>query len=166
MSDSDVQENGLTNELSHAIASYWNTKTPDEERAAYARMLAAKVPPSYGEVTLQPFAAVFPAANIRHHFIGQGQEKGVYAKELHIPAGFLLVSHSHGYDHLSVLASGTVQITIGGKTETMTGPRAITIRAGEPHTLRAVTKAVWFCIHPTDETDVAKVDDAILTKAD
>lgn len=118
------------------------------------------------EIVMHPFADAFPPDNLRHHFIGQDQAKGIYAKELHLPAGFQLGSHAHRYDHLSILASGTVRLTVAGHSELITGPKAITIRAGEEHTLFAITKAVWFCIHPTDETDASKVDDVILGKAD
>ena len=111
---------------------------------------------------MDAFADVFPAENIRHHFIGQDQNKGVYAKELHIPAGFTLVSHRHPYDHMSILASGRVCLSLGTHHQYLTGPYALTIEAGQEHTLRALTDAVWFCIHPTEETDAAKVDDVIL----
>lgn len=114
------------------------------------------------DAALKPFADVFPAANIHHHFVGQDQAKGVYAKELHIPAGFRMVSHAHPYDHISILASGVITLQVGDQSQQMIGPRALTIKAREHHTLFAHTDAVWFCIHPTDETDAAKVDDAIL----
>lgn len=114
------------------------------------------------DAAFRPFADVFPAANIHHHFVGQDEAKGVYAKELHIPAGFRLVSHAHPYDHLSILVSGEITLEVGDRWQKMVGPCAVTIKAGEHHTLRAYTDAVWFCIHPTDETDAAKVDDAIL----
>jgi len=114
-----------------------------------------------------PFVEVFPADNIRHVFVGQDAPgKGLYAKELRIPAGFDLVSHSHAYDHLSVLASGTVLWSSGGQTvRRLRGPCAVTVEAGVEHSLRAVTDAVWYCIHPTDESDPAKVDAVILQGA-
>lgn len=118
------------------------------------------------EAALKPFADVFPTENIRHHFTGQDDAKGIYAKELHIPAGMMLASHEHEYDHLSILASGTIHLTLGGITRVWRGPVALTISKGKAHTLLAITDAVWFCIHPTDETDEAKVDDVILTKGE
>jgi hypothetical protein len=114
---------------------------------------------------MRPFAEAFPSANVRHHFAGQDQAKGVYAKELHIPAGYELVSHSHEYDHLAVLACGSVFWRAGDMAPSlMTGPRAVAVVAGVEHSLHALTDAVWFCIHPTDEADPAKVDAAILRK--
>lgn len=106
-----------------------------------------------------PFNAVFPEGHTHHHFMN-----GVYAKELHIPRGFVLVSHRHRYDHLSILASGEIWLTVDGATRTINGPRAITIRAGTEHTVRAITDAVWFCVHPTDETDIEKIDETLIEK--
>jgi quercetin dioxygenase-like cupin family protein len=119
-----------------------------------------------GEIRkMQPFAEVFPPGNIRHHFTGQEQARGVYAKELHIPAGYELISHLHEYDHLSILASGMVLWTAGDiETQAVTGPCALIVEAGVEHKLHALTDAVWFCIHPTDETDATKVDDVIIRK--
>lgn len=115
--------------------------------AAYAAAKAA----------LKPFSDVIPHENIQHHFTA-----GVYAKEVHIPAGMLLVSHSHPHDHLSILASGRIVLTVNGVATEMTGPRAINILARHEHTVVALTDSVWFCIHATEETDPAKVDGAIL----
>lgn len=113
---------------------------------------------------LVPFVDTFPPQNVRHHFVGQDDERGIYAKELLIPAGWTLGSHEHGYDHLSILASGVARLTMGGKTETAIGPRAIVVPKGARHELYAITPVTWYCIHPTDETDADKVDHAILSQ--
>lgn len=114
---------------------------------------------------MEPFSDAFPAENIRHHFIGQSQSSGVYAKELHIPAGYSIVSHAHQYDHLSILAAGSVIWTTGETIREMTGPCALTVEAGIHHSLEALTDAVWFCIHPTDETDPLKADASVIVAA-
>lgn len=114
---------------------------------------------------MKPFADVFPAGNVRHHFTGQDRGKGVYAKELRIPAGFVMVSHRHLYDHLSILAGGTVVLSDGvNGGRTLTGPCAVTIAAGMDHSLVALTDAVWFCVHPTDETNPDAVDATLVEK--
>lgn len=113
---------------------------------------------------MNSFVEHFPHQNIHHHFIGQGQDKGVYAKELHIPAGFHLISHKHRYDHLSILASGEAWLHQGANSRLVRGPCAISIPAHEPHEVRAVTNLVWFCIHPTDETDADAIDETLIEK--
>tara|TARA_R110000868_G_scaffold143298_1_gene361344 strand:- start:4152 stop:4487 length:336 start_codon:yes stop_codon:yes gene_type:complete len=108
---------------------------------------------------MKPFAEEFPAGNISHHFAG-----GVYAKELVIPAGFWLKSHRHVYDHISVLASGTVRLTIRGETHEMVGPRTIIVPAWADHEIEAVTTAVWLCIHATSAADPDTVDETLIAR--
>lgn len=115
--------------------------------------------------SMKPFAEVVPPENLRHHFVGQDDEKGVYAKEIHIPAGTVLVSHKHAYDHLSILASGWVRLEVNGEVQRKSGPMALVIKKGEEHSLMAITDTVWFCIHPTDETDEDKIDETLLARS-
>ena len=101
---------------------------------------------------MQPFAEVFPAANIRHVFVGQDAPgKGLYAKELRIPVGFELVSHAHPYDHLSVLASGTVLWSSGGQTvRRLRGPCAVTVEAGVEHRFLTLSDGRRVVLHSSD----------------
>ena len=108
---------------------------------------------------MQSFADVFPPDRIHHHFIG-----GVYAKELRIPAGFVLVTHEHKYDHMSVLAKGYVEVEVAGEVERRHGPHVFNIRAGQAHTVRAISDAVWLCIHATDVADPALVDETLIVR--
>lgn len=115
--------------------------------------------------TLRPLAEVFSSDNIKHYFIGQDAGRGVYAKEMRIPAGADLVSHTHTYDHLAILASGTaIWAADGADARTMRSPCAVTVKAGIAHSLHAVTDVVWFCIHPSDETDAASVDATLIRR--
>lgn len=84
-------------------------------------------------------------ALMTHHFAG-----GLYAKELFLSAGQTLIQHQHHFDHLSVLAKGTVIVAVNGNSEEYTGPICITIKAGQHHGIVAKTDAVWYCIHAID----------------
>lgn len=95
--------------------------------------------------------------DITHHFGG-----GVYAKETRIPAGMVLVQHKHLHDHISVLASGTVEVVRDGVHSAVTGPACITIKAGVHHGVKALTDAVWYCIHATDCEDESSVDAVLI----
>ena len=98
---------------------------------------------------------------INHYFGG-----GVYAKETRIPAGQILVQHKHEHDHLSVLASGTVEVQIDGIKSRLEGPACITIKAGAHHGVRTLTDVVWYCIHATDCTDENQVDELLVVAGD
>ena len=94
---------------------------------------------------------------IQHHFGG-----GVYAKETCLPAGSWAVQHAHKFDHLSVLASGKVELTVGNTTTTHEAPACLTIAAGKVHSVLALTDIVWYCIHATDCTNVEAVDGVLI----
>lgn len=94
---------------------------------------------------------------ITHHFAG-----GVYGKEMFIPKGHYAVKHQHAYAHLSILAQGIAEVNVNGAVQTYVAPACITIAAGATHTITAATDIVWFCIHATDETDPAKVDQVLI----
>lgn len=94
---------------------------------------------------------------ITHHFGG-----GVYSKETRIPAGLSLVQHRHEFDHLSILASGRVRVSIDGEASEVQGPACLVIKAGAAHEVVSITDAVWYCIHATDCTDAARVDQELL----
>jgi quercetin dioxygenase-like cupin family protein len=98
--------------------------------------------------------AIDDSVGISHHLAG-----GVYAKETRIPAGHVLVQHKHSYDHLSVLASGTVEVEVEGVRTRYTGPACLTIKAEAHHGVRSLTDAVWFCIHASNVAD----DDALIS---
>jgi len=94
---------------------------------------------------------------ISHHFGG-----GIYAKETIISSGKWLVQHAHKFDHLSILAQGTVELITDAGTQVITAPSCITIEAGLHHGVRSLTDVVWFCIHATDCTDADIIDTVII----
>lgn len=94
---------------------------------------------------------------IEHFFSGRE-----YAKKMELPAGHYAETHSHAYDHLSILAKGVVVVTLDGIVQRYTGPTCITIGAGKMHRIDAVTDSVWFCVHATDETDPENVDHVLI----
>lgn len=96
---------------------------------------------------------------ITHHFGG-----GVYAKETRIPAGYVLGKHTHTFDHLSILASGVVQLTVDGESRSITGPACVVIEADKTHELKAVTNTVWYCVHATDCDDADKIDEVLIAQ--
>lgn len=98
---------------------------------------------------------------IRHHFSG-----GVYAKETFIPAGKWLVQHTHKFDHLSVLAQGTIELIVDGTSSVIHAPACLTIAAGKHHGVKSLTDVVWYCIHATDCTDEDEVDSVIIADTD
>ena len=87
---------------------------------------------------------------ITHHFGG-----GVYAKETRIPANSWLVQHAHKFDHLSILAEGSVELIIDGESQIINAPACLTIKANKHHGVRSVTDVIWYTV---DEVLIVPMD--------
>lgn len=98
---------------------------------------------------------------IQHHFAA-----GVYAKETRIPAGHTLVQHKHHFDHLSILASGSVELMVDDEKQIVHAPACLTIEANKHHGVKSITDTVWYCIHATDCTDESEVDNVLIADSD
>jgi hypothetical protein len=99
----------------------------------------------------------FIEPDVQHHFGG-----GVYAKEAVIPAGSWLMQHTHKFDHLSILAKGSIELIVDGSSSIVHAPTCLTISAGKHHGVKSLTDVIWYCIHATDCTDEEKIDDVII----
>ncbi|PTB28840.1 hypothetical protein C9I56_11155 [Paraburkholderia caribensis] len=95
--------------------------------------------------------------HIEHHF-----SAGVYAKQMKLPAAHYAETHEHAFDHMSILASGHVLVTIDDTTTEYCGPAVVHIAAGKKHRIDALTDSVWFCVHATDVTDPQEVDRVLI----
>lgn len=107
-------------------------------------------------------ATIAEQLGVQHHFL-----PSLYLKEMRIDAGTVVGKHTHSFDHLSILAKGSVVV----KTTPPDGrwlkrayeaPAYIVIQAGVEHEIHAATDSVWYCTHVTDETDPTKIDDALI----
>lgn len=96
---------------------------------------------------------------IEHHF-----SDGLYAKRMVIPAGFVAGTHAHEYSHLSILAKGRVIVKTDAWEKVYSAPACLEIKLGTLHTIEALEDCEWYCIHATDEKDVAKVDEVLIRK--
>ena len=98
---------------------------------------------------------------IEHHF-----GAGVYAKETRIPAGHVLVQHKHKHDHLSILASGSIELMVDGARSIIHAPACLTVEANKHHGVKSLTDVVWYCIHATECTDADEIDEVLIVPGD
>lgn len=98
---------------------------------------------------------------IKHHF-----SAGVYAKETRIPAGHVLVQHKHKFSHLSILASGSIELMAGDERQIIHAPACLTIEADKHHGVKSLTDVVWYCVHATACTDADEIDEVLIVPGD
>jgi quercetin dioxygenase-like cupin family protein len=65
------------------------------------------------------------------------------------------IGHAHKYDHVTLLAHGSVSVEADGKTDVYFAPAFIDIKAGIHHKITALEDlTVAYCIHDTRGLDV------------
>ena len=72
------------------------------------------------------------------------------------------MQHAHKYGHLSILASGSVELLVDGIKSIVEAPACLTIAAGKHHGVKSLTDVVWYCVHATDCTDEDDIDEVLI----
>lgn len=73
----------------------------------------------------------------------------LFSRMMHFEkAGDTEAGHTHAFDHLTLLATGSLQVIIDGQTSEFIAPHMIYIRKDKHHTLIArEDNTVAYCIH-------------------
>ncbi len=91
--------------------------------------------------------------------------EGVYARELHIPAGSALTGKIHKYRNFNILSKGQMLIYLeDGTKKLISAPFSIVSPEGTRRAVLAITDCIWTTIHGTEETDVAKIEDHFIAQ--
>lgn len=79
----------------------------------------------------------------------------LFSRQMHFKkAGDLEHGHTHAFDHLTLLASGALRVSVNGKTTDFTAPHMIYIKAEYEHELVALAdNTVAYCIHALRDGD-------------
>lgn len=84
--------------------------------------------------------------------------KGVYARELHIPAGVTLTGKIHKYENLNILSKGKMMVSVDGEMVAVEAPFTVVSPPGTKRVAYAVTDCIWTTIHGTDSRDVEEIE--------
>jgi quercetin dioxygenase-like cupin family protein len=85
---------------------------------------------------------------------------GIFVKQMAVPkAGTIIPQHSHKYEHLSMLARGSVHVLRDGEDAGLFyAPTGITIPAGCKHTFRTLEdNTVIYCIHNIKDAESVEI---------
>lgn len=108
---------------------------------------------------LQNFMASLPQTELTpvNHFA-----PGVYARELTIPADTVAIGKTHGKEHLLIVVKGDVTIVTDQGRHRIRAPAVFTSPAGVKRALYTHEDTTFITIHPTDETDLDKIEADII----
>lgn len=89
---------------------------------------------------------------------------GLYARELWMPAGFILTSKIHRTNHLTFVMYGQAEVIdeLAGPVF-IEGPCMLKTKAGTKRALRILTDSMWVTVHATEETDEQKLEDELFS---
>lgn len=92
--------------------------------------------------------------------------EGVYCREMHIPAGHLVVGKLHKHPLINFISKGRVTvITEQNGVEEYVAPCTFVSPAGTKRLLFTHEDTIWSGIHPTHETDLSKIEDEFIAKS-
>lgn len=95
-----------------------------------------------------------------HHF-----SKGVYAREIFIPKGTILVGKIHKHENLNILSQGDISVISIDGAFRIKAPATIVSSPGVKRVAYAHEDSIWTTIHGTDERDLEKIEDEFIAKS-
>jgi hypothetical protein len=87
---------------------------------------------------------------------------GVYARELHIPAGVILTGHVHKFENLNILSKGRISVLTEQGMIEVEAPFTIVSPPGTKRIAKAITDCIWTTIHGTFETDLNIIENSFI----
>ena len=91
--------------------------------------------------------------------------EGVYAREIFMPAGMIVVGHVHRTRHLNIVSSGKAKVYHDGVLEYIEAPYTFESMPGVQKVLYIEEDMFWTTIHVTNETDQEKLDILLVDKS-
>ena len=85
----------------------------------------------------------------------------LWLRQMHFEkAGDANEGHVHNYDHMTLLAHGSVKVHVDDKTTEFKAPHMIFIQAGKSHYIEALEDGtVAYCVHALRDKDTAEILD-------
>lgn len=98
---------------------------------------------------------------IVHHFV-----PGMYAREMHIPAGVMLTGKTHRHAHMNVLLKGDITVWTEEGMKRLQAPYSYESKPGTKRIGLAHTDVVWITYHFTFETDLERIEAEVIEPSD
>jgi hypothetical protein len=87
---------------------------------------------------------------------------GVYVRQMKIPKDMVVVGKIHKTRHVSIISCGHVTVTTESGMEDIHGPHTFINEPGDKRAVYAHEDTIWTTVHPTCETDLAKIEREVI----
>ena len=94
----------------------------------------------------------FPEPPIEHHFA-----PSMYAREMFMPQGSVIIGRIHKHSHINVISKGIVEIAADGVATRYEAPITFVNNPMAKRVLHAITDVIMTTIHATELTDPEEI---------
>lgn len=91
---------------------------------------------------------------------------GVYMREVEMPIDSFIIGHRHRTKHFNVVIRGKASVLMDGKVHHFQAGDTFVSDEGVRKILYIHETCVWQTVHPTEETDPAKLEEMLIIKSD
>lgn len=98
---------------------------------------------------------------VKHHIT----DSGLYAREMIIPAGTVIVGRIKKHEHISVLSAGFVTEVTDAGLQRIKAPYTMVSKPDTKRVVWAHETTVWTTIHASEETDLDKLEADLIATA-
>lgn len=91
---------------------------------------------------------------------------GVYAREMTLPAGAVITGKIHRHAHINVISKGSCTVASPEGVREIVAPCVFVSSPGTKRAIFAHEETRWMTIHPTEETDLMRIEEYVITKDD
>jgi hypothetical protein len=89
---------------------------------------------------------------------------GVYAREIFMPAGMIVVGHVHNTTHLNIVSTGKAIVWMNDTVVEITAPYTFESKAGTRKVLYILEDMFWTTIHATDSRDIDELENTLVDR--
>lgn len=94
---------------------------------------------------------------VKHHF-----SRGVYARELFIPKGTVLVGKIHKFSQINMVLKGDISVLTEDGVKRVKAGETIVSPSGVKRAGYAHEDTIWTTVHGTNETDLERLEDELI----
>tara|TARA_R110002072_G_scaffold236793_1_gene394350 strand:- start:8 stop:433 length:426 start_codon:yes stop_codon:yes gene_type:complete len=87
---------------------------------------------------------------------------GIYARELFLPAGAMLVGKIHRTTHINIISKGKISVATENGSEIIEAPATIVSPPGTKRAGYVIEDTVWTTIHGSHETDLEVLEKELI----
>lgn len=91
---------------------------------------------------------------------------GVYLREIFMPKGQFIIGQRHNTEHFNIVLKGRARVKMDDGVIEIVAPCTFVSKPGVRKVLYILEDMVWQTIHPTDETNLDKLQELLIEKTE